>query len=117
MQSPIIFSKPALAHIQRVLDGQGEGQVFRLTLKKAGCSGWQFIPALADMPEEGDVSVCTEGVTIYIPQAQLANMQGTTVDLVSKPLQQKQLMFHHPKAQGVCGCGESFYLEDQKENE
>lgn len=117
MQPPIHFSKTALAHIQRILEAQGKDQVFRLTLKKAGCSGWQFIPALAKVPGKDDVSVSADGVTVYIPEPQLSQMQGTTVDLVSKPLQQKQLMFHHPKAQGVCGCGESFYLDDQKDNE
>ena len=41
-------------------------------------------------------------------------MQGTLIDFEEKQWGFSQLTFTHPKAAGICGCGESFNFDEDE---
>lgn len=49
---------------------QHPGQVFRISIKKTGCSGYSYLPTMIEQSIATDVIVKTEqGIAIYLDQA------------------------------------------------
>lgn len=108
------FSPAAIEHINKALTRFPQGG-FRLSIKKAGCTGNKYIPKIVAQPEPGDEEFVTEqGLKVFIDPASIAAIKGTKVDIINKSLGQKQLTFINPNAVGECGCGESFHLKEDK---
>lgn len=118
MSEPILhFTEKAVEHIKKSLVRYPNGG-FRLMTKKAGCTGNKYIPEIVRERKPGDVAWTTEqGLHVFVDAACVDAIRGTRVDLVSKSLGQKQLVFTNPNAAGECGCGESFYLEGETHGE
>ncbi len=108
------FTDKAIAHITKSLTRFPDGG-FRLSVKKAGCTGYKYVPEIIPQPKVGDLHFTTEqGLRVYVDPQCLNFVKGTIVDLESKSLGHKQLVFNNPNVTGACGCGESFHLnEDQ----
>ena len=105
------FTPAAIDHIKKAM--QQEGGVFHLAVKKAGCSGYKYQPKMLAKASENDEPLQLEQqLTVYIERDSLPLLQGTTVDYVSKGLGQQQMVFLNPNAASECGCGESFFLDD-----
>ena len=103
----VTLTPKAQAHIEQQLQRAGKIGLL-LSLKQAGCSGWQYvIEAVDKAPAAVDIVPCGK-VQVYILKAQAEQMSGTVVRLEQAGMQQTRLTFKHPRAQGVCGCGESF---------
>lgn len=106
------FTDKAIEHIKKALIRHPHGG-FRLSTKKAGCTGYKYIPEILAAPKPGDEQFTTEqGLKVFIDPACVNAIKGTVVDLVSKGLGQKQLTFTNPNAVSECGCGESFNLKE-----
>jgi|SRR3989344_3720724 len=113
MSDPLIqLTEAAEKHIQEILAAKPRESVFRLSVKKTGCSGYMYIPEILAQPHDEDKKIITDnGFALYVDEKCIPLIQGTIVDYVHKKLGQKQLSFNNPNAQGLCGCGESFNLK------
>ena len=101
----------AFLHIQGILSAQAQPCVFRLGLKKSGCSGYRYDPQLVSEPEPTDHAMEPhKGWIMYIQADTEAYFDGLTLDVVEKNLG-TQLIFLNPNAEDECGCGESFNLK------
>lgn len=112
--SPAIlqFTDKAIEHINKSLIRFPRGG-FRLSIKKTGCSGYKYIPEVTAEPKANDLEfIAEQGLKVFIDAACVKVVAGTVVDLVSKGLGQKQLVFNNPNVSGECGCGESFHLPE-----
>ena len=108
------FTEKAIEHINKSLKKYPNGG-FRLSVKKAGCTGNKYIPEMVSEPQAGDEELITpEGLKVFIDRACITAIKGTLVDLEKKGLGQNQLVFINPNAVSECGCGESFYLPEDK---
>ena len=58
-------------------------------------------------PKDGDVVLETDSVSLFVDQAALPHLKGTTVDYV-EGLHRAGFRFMNPQADRTCGCGESF---------
>jgi iron-sulfur cluster assembly accessory protein len=99
--NPIIFSDAAVSHIKSMLEQNEAGVGFRLSIKKTGCSGYAYVPAIIES-------------VVYVDPNALQYLQDLLVDYVVEEghgLKQKRLVFINPKEKGRCGCGESFTIE------
>ncbi len=104
------FTDKAVEHINKSLIRFPNGG-FRISIKKTGCSGYKYVPEVVAEPKANDVEVIAEGgLRVFIDPICVKVIQGTVVDLVTKSLGQKQLVFNNPNVSGECGCGESFNL-------
>ncbi len=102
----------AKAHIKKILAKSKSSCVFRLGLKKAGCSGYRYDPQVVASPKSGDCSIDVgDDLLVYVQSDTDAFFDGLTIDLVEKFLGH-QLIFMNPNAEDECGCGESFNLKD-----
>lgn len=111
-ESILNFTAAAVEHINKALTRYPQGG-FRLSVKKAGCTGNKYIPEIAAEPKPGDEEFITEqGLRVFIDSSSLTAVKGTIVDIVNKGLGQKQLVFKNPNAVSECGCGESFHLKE-----
>lgn len=110
------FTDQAILHITKALTRHPQGG-FRLSIKKAGCTGYKYIPEILAGPKPGDEEFTTlQGLKVFIDPACVEAVRGTVVDLIKKGLGQNQLTFTNPNAVSQCGCGESFNLKE-KEND
>lgn len=113
MQTDIQFTEAALRHLQAMIARVPGGVGFRLALKDSGCSAYQYVPDIVTAVNTDDIHWQTDcGVAIYVEAASAAKLQGLVVDYVAKSVGCHQLVFNHPRAKDLCGCGESFNLDE-----
>ncbi|VVC74741.1 Iron-binding protein IscA [Aquicella siphonis] len=114
MNLDITLTEAARDYIKKMLE-QKHGAVFRLSVKKTGCSGYSYFPSLVDHANPADRAIETpEGFKVYIDTAWLDLLQGLRIDYVEENktgLKQKRLVFTNPNESSRCGCGESFHVE------
>jgi iron-sulfur cluster assembly protein len=113
MNLNIEVTPSAEAYIQKMLEKE-QGVGFRLTIKKTGCSGYSYVPAIVEKAQAGDASfTTTNGITIYIDpmwQHMLSDLQIDYAEDDKAGLKQKRLVFSNKNESGRCGCGESFHV-------
>jgi iron-sulfur cluster assembly protein len=109
----ITITAAACEYIKKMLD-KNIGAGFRLSVKKTGCSGYSYYPAIVEKVNETDQTFTTDnGVKIFIDTSWLHLLQDLHVDYVEEEktgLKQKRLVFTNPKESSRCGCGESFHI-------
>ncbi len=84
----------------------------RLTTKVAGCSGFMYDIGYVDEPGPDDVAVTDKGVTLYIDRPSLPYLKGTVMDWREDRFE-TGFVFDNPNATALCGCGESFMVEQK----
>jgi Fe-S cluster assembly protein SufA len=109
----IRWSPAAKTRAAKILEAQPEGYGFRLRLKEAGCAGWNYAFDVAPGPKEGERRLKSAGFPLFVPEAQRELIAGTEIDFVQEGLN-RVFRFRNPKAREVCGCGESFTLEEKE---
>lgn len=114
MNPNITFSDAACAYIKAMVNKKG-GIGFRLSVKKTGCSGYSYFPAIVETENSQDIKLnLADDLTIYIDTTWLSLLDGLQIDYVEEDktgLKQKRLVFTNPKEASRCGCGESFHIE------
>jgi iron-sulfur cluster assembly protein len=112
--TPVTVTDSASIYLAKTLAAK-KGMVFRLTIKKTGCSGYSYLPEVVDVPRTSDIAMTVSPeLTIYLDQTWLHLLEGITIDYVEEEkmgLKQKRLLFINPKESSRCGCGESFHIE------
>lgn len=108
---PIQITDAARAHLLTLLASES-AQGFALSVKAAGCSGYRYVPEMAKAAPADALQFMVGDLMVWVPKASLRWLEGTTVDLKRESLGQTQLVFRNPRAQDVCGCGESFNLKE-----
>lgn len=114
MNPLITITKDAELHIQKMLT-EKNGLGFRLSIKKTGCSGYAYVPALIEKVETNDLHFVTEsGLAVYVDPQCESLVKNLVIDYVVEEghgLKQKRLVFINPNEKNRCGCGESFTIE------
>lgn len=116
MENNIIldFTPKAIQHIEKSIKESGEGQCFRLTIKKTGCTGWMYKPEIVIGPKEGDVEDNLNiSFKVFLDPQCIDAIRGTVVDIEEKGLGFTQMVFNNPNVESLCGCGESFNVKSQ----
>ncbi len=112
----MMITTAANEYIKKMIEKNNHG-VFRLSVKKTGCSGYAYLPQVNEEINPHDSKHEIEnGLIIYIDTAWLHLLQDVQIDYVEENktgLKQKKLIFTHHNEKGRCGCGESFHLESQ----
>ena len=115
MDQLITLTDAALTHITEMLHKHVNGIGFRLSIKKTGCSGYAYVPAIIDKVTEGDLHFQIKNtLSIYIDPTSAPFLKNVEVDYraeMGEGLKQKRLVFINPQEKNRCGCGESFTIE------
>ncbi len=117
MSSEILLdlTPKAIAHIENSIKVSGDGQYFRLSIKRTGCTGWMYRPEIVSEPRVGDIEVPLQtSFKVFLDPACIDIVRGTVVDVEEKGLGFSQMVFNNPNAESLCGCGESFNVKSEK---
>jgi len=106
----IEFSDAARNQAAKVVrqEGGGDAGGIRLSVRQAGCSGYEYVMAYAQAPEAGDLVRHFDGFDLYVDDASYASaLKGVRVDY-QQDLLSSAFVFDNPNKKGECGCGISF---------
>lgn len=107
-QAPVTLTAKATERVRELLaDNRRVGHGIRVSIRDGGCSGFSYVMDLASAPSAGDVVVEHGGATLFVDQAAIPYLKGTTIDYVTG-LHHAGFRFLNPQATRTCGCGESF---------
>ena len=81
-----------------------------VSLKKVGCSGYQYLMEWSDEPI-GEL-VAYPNWFLGIDPAWRHIITALTIDITTDALGQRKVVYRNPLTHGWCGCGESFMVQD-----
>jgi iron-sulfur cluster assembly accessory protein len=114
MQTNLVVTEAASSYLKNKIE-LVSGVGLRVSIKKTGCSGYSYVPAVTTVVVETDVAIqAGNGVTVYLDTTWLHLLDGIKIDYIEEEksgLKQKKLLFTNEKESGRCGCGESFHIE------
>jgi iron-sulfur cluster assembly protein len=109
----ITFTAAACDYIKKMVEKE-QGAAFRLSVKKTGCSGYSYLPAIVQEINPADTKLTlANGTTVFVDPMWQHLLEGVQVDYVEEDkngLKQKRLLFTNPNETNRCGCGESFHV-------
>jgi|TARA_Y200000002_G_scaffold316672_1_gene275069 iron-sulfur cluster assembly protein len=108
----ISITEGAQRHLTKWIEKEDANGVY-LTLKKTGCSGWQYDIKTISQPPKGIIRQEFDHFILFMDASMVGKIQGTVVDLEKLSLGQSKLNFKNPHAKARCGCGESFNWDEQ----
>ena len=76
---------------------------------ESGCGDFRYAMGIEPGPREGDQSIPAHGVTVIVDPESAELLRGSTLEY-SDSLMDGGFKVRNPRAQSVCGCGQSFSL-------
>ncbi len=110
----ITLTAAALEHVKRMMEKQGHGIGFRLSIKKMGCTGYSYVPDIIDEVQPNDIHFEQDGLALFVDPDCEKFVNGLIIDYTQEAragLKQKVLVYINPNEKNRCGCGESFTTE------
>jgi iron-sulfur cluster assembly accessory protein len=116
MNTQITVSPTACEHIRKQVE-LTRSRFLRLGVKESGCNGFMYTLDFLEDTLANDIQVeVADGVHICIHQDDVALVTGTEIDMVTQGLN-SALVFKNSNAQSYCGCGESFALSKEADDD
>ena len=110
---PIELSEHVKKYWQSLV-AETNGLGIHLQFKQIGCMGWQFIPQGVHALDNDLICYEISGLKVLIDEKNIDIIKDTRIDYVKVDnLGQSKVVYHHPKAQQHCGCGESFFMGEE----
>ena len=107
---PLALSASAARRIAALACAEGRQDVkLRVSVSGGGCSGFQYLFALDDKSEDGDVLVERDGAKVVVDGMSLMYVIGSELDYV-EDLTGSYFKVRNPNASSSCGCGTSFAI-------
>jgi len=104
----------AIAHFKHKVACQGKENKIRLGVKKTGCNGFSYYFNFVSKGNRSDHHLKVDELDFFIPSDSLDILEGCQVDYTIEGLNQG-VKFLNPNASAVCGCGESFTVSNEKD--
>ena len=115
-ESAITISDVAAEKLKELLAAQQEpDQALRVAVRGGGCSGFQYALAL-DKRKEEDKVFEHNGVSVLVDKVSMQFVFGSQVDYV-EGLQGAGFAVNNPNVVAACGCGSSFQVKDEAEQQ
>lgn len=109
LEHPVTVTDRAAKRIAKILQGEAEGTVLRVSVEGGGCSGLQYKYDLVTEREDDDLVLEKNGVTVLVDAISLQYMSGSEIDFVDDLIGQS-FQINNPNAVAGCGCGTSFTI-------
>lgn len=99
----------AVDRIARILTGEAQESVLRVSVEGGGCSGFQYRFEVEHGGTPEDLVIERGGATVVIDPVSLQYLTGSKLDYVDD-LIGASFQVVNPNATASCGCGTSFAL-------
>jgi iron-sulfur cluster insertion protein len=100
-------SENACRRIGKLLDGEPDGTMLRVTVSGGGCSGYQYGFGFDTATTPDDHRFEANGITVVVDDVSLDLLAGSELDFV-EDLIGASFQVKNPNATSSCGCGASF---------
>jgi len=119
---PLAPAQPDLVHLTDAAAGKlreltaqepNPAMGLRVYVYSGGCSGFRYGMMLEDQPTPDDVTVSSNGVTVYVDGQSTQYLSGSEIDYVDT-LMGAGFTVNNPNAVSACGCGSSFRTADSE---
>ncbi len=103
----VTLSDSAINQVKSQLEKRGKGVGMRLSVKKAGCSGFAYVIDFADELQNDDNVFDNNGIKVIVNNSDLDFLDGMELDYTREGISEA-FRFNNPNVKATCGCGESF---------
>ncbi len=104
----ITVTETASEKIKELLNQENkEGWGLRIAVQGGGCSGMEYNLGLAEKPEDGDDTIESQGVKLFVDPFSLPYVDGSMIDFY-EGIEGQGFTVNNPNAVKSCGCGSSF---------
>lgn len=105
------ISDSAARRIDELLEREGKGSIFRLSVIGGGCSGFQYKFEFAprDNLAEDDKIFFHNGSEVVVDSTSQQFLETAILDY-AESLQGSEFVVTNPEATSKCGCGSSFSI-------
>ncbi len=103
----ITITENAARYIQQQLAKNGKDSVFRIGIKKSGCSGFSYTFDFVDEIKENDRLFESHKTKIVVDSESFPFLDGSQIDFTKEGLN-SAFKFSNPNIDSTCGCGDSF---------
>ena len=114
----ITFSELGAQKVREFLDAQSADAAtagLRVGVRGGGCSGFQYQLAF-DERRDGDIVFEDHGLQLLVEPQSLPYVDGSVIDYVES-LQGAGFQVNNPNVTAACGCGSSFRVKDDAEEQ
>ena len=114
----ITFTDKGAEKVQEFLSTQNADMKtsgLRVGVRGGGCSGFQYALSF-DIERDGDEIFEDHGLRLLVDRPSLPYVRGAVVDYVDG-LQGAGFKVDNPNVTAACGCGSSFRVADEEEEE
>lgn len=101
----VVTVTDAAAARARALLAKTGARGLRVTVQSAGCEGFVALMDLASGPDEGEIAVEDNGVTLFADVASMLKLPGATLDHRNTP-HGAEFVWSHPSSEQGCTCAE-----------
>ncbi|CAL9916603.1 Iron-binding protein IscA [Candidatus Liberibacter solanacearum] len=107
----VTMTEAAVSRVKDIVKiSQGTAQGIRISLKKSGCAGLEYMIDLVTEPFNDDDLVEKDGVKVWIDPSALLYILGMEIDFKIEKLH-SGFVFHNPNQVSACGCGQSVEIK------
>jgi len=104
----ITLTEKAVAKVKEIIEQQDPKPLgIRIAVVGGGCSGFSYAVTFEGAQGLLDKVYEFEGLKVFVDQASLLYLDGTTIDFV-ETLEASGFKFENPNTKRTCGCGSSF---------
>jgi iron-sulfur cluster assembly protein len=109
LDAEIKITEKAAKEVKKIMEENKvpDNYGLRVGVKGGGCSGLTYSLGFDASAREGDTTIDSNGVKLFIDGKSLFYLTGTLLDYTDG-LNGKGFIFNNPNAVKTCGCGESF---------
>ena len=108
MSRPLLeLTEAAAERVKALLARNPDAVGLRLSVKKGGCAGQEYVVDYVTEAREDDDPVT--GTPLFVPRTSVLFLIGTRVDYREDALR-SGFVFLNPQQSAACGCGESVTL-------
>lgn len=108
--TPVLNLTPAaIKQVKFLIGKRGNPNLgLRVGVKGGGCSGLSYVTRLEETPDEDDLVLSFDGLTVMVDPKSARFISGLVLDYSTANLLEGGWKFTNPNAQKSCGCGTSF---------
>jgi iron-sulfur cluster assembly accessory protein len=107
-ENSVGLTQRAANRIAKIVSGEPEGTVLRISVEGGGCSGFQYkFDLVQQTPAEDDLVIRRDQATVLVDSMSAEFMKGSEIDFVDNLIGQS-FQIQNPNAVASCGCGTSF---------
>src|SRR6478736_7652193 len=106
MTESLTITDRAASRIVKILAGEGDGAMLRLSVEGGGCSGFSYKFGVDKVKADDDLTFVRNGITVLVDPVSVNYIAGSELDFVDD-LIGASFRVNNPNATASCGCGTS----------